>query len=269
MEWKRVLKSKVHELAFPNTSSMCPPPEKVKTKGRVKKSKGKKSDEYDIYRDPSYFEHVNATYCKDLGSQLSQSSKKRQPYIDEIFDVAADGNCGFRAIALLLGHGEECWYMVRNSLDQKIASHVTPYDRLFTRLIREVRDPLKISGLGLQPMNKWLSIPDMSYVIATTYNIILVTFGQTFSMTFFPMRGSHSGSTKNDRICCIRFVNRNHWVLLKMKEGFPMPEIAPGWKQYRIDEATSWAIAYTGRLQHWGIGGGYELEAYALVDGTL
>ncbi|XP_004516432.1 uncharacterized protein [Cicer arietinum] len=218
---KRVLKSKVRELAFPSTSSICPPPEKVKTKGRVKKSKGMKPDGYD-------------------------------PYIDDIFDVAADGNCGFRAIALLLGFGEECWSLVRKRLDQEIVSHVTPYDRLFTGRIKEVRDSLMISGLGVQPMDKWLSIPDMGYVIATAYNIILVTFGLTFSMTFFPMRGSHSGSTKNDCICCIGFVNGNHWVPLRMKDGFPMPDIAPGWKQYRTNEATSWAIAYTGRLQHWG-----------------
>ncbi|XP_012574301.1 uncharacterized protein [Cicer arietinum] len=255
MEWKRVLKNKVCELAFPSTSSMCPPPDKVKIKGRVKKSKDKKSDGYDSSKKRQ------TSQSKKQPSQSSQSSKQLvlrqfpdviQPYIDDIFDVAADGNCGCRAIALLLGHSEECWYLVRNSLDHEIASHVTPYDRLFTGCIREIRDSLKISGFGLQPMDKWLSIPDMGYVIATTYNIILVTFCQTFSMTFFPMRGSHSTLTKNDRICCIEFVNGNHWVMLKMKDGFPLPEIAPGWKQYRTDEATSWAIAYTGRLQHCG-----------------
>ncbi|XP_073223412.1 uncharacterized protein [Cicer arietinum] len=181
---KRVLKSKVRELAFPSTSSICPPPEKVKTKGRVKKSKGMKPDGYDVYRDPSYFEHVNATYGEDIGSQPSQSKKRQasqskkhpsqsshssknllltqfpdiiQPYIDDIFDVAADGNCGFRAIALLLGFGEECWSLVRKRLDQEIVSHVTPYDRLFTGRIKEVRDSLMISGLGVQPMDKWLS----------------------------------------------------------------------------------------------------------------
>nr|XP_004512586.1 uncharacterized protein LOC101492156 [Cicer arietinum] len=252
---KRVLKSKVRELAFPSTSSICPPPEKVKTKGRVKKSK-------DIGSQPSQSKKRQTSQSKKHHSQSSHSSKFLllrqfpdiiQPYIDDIFDVAADGNCGFHAIALLFGFGEECWSLVRKRLDQEIVSHVTPYDRLFTGRIKEVRDSLMISGLGVQPMDKWLSIPDMGYVIATTYNIILVTFGLTFSMTFFPMRGSHSRSTKNDRICCIGFVNGNHWIPLKMKDGFPMPDIAPGWKQYRTNEATSWAIAYTDRLQHWGI----------------
>ncbi|XP_073226890.1 uncharacterized protein [Cicer arietinum] len=114
---KRVLKSKVRELAFPTTSSMCPPLEKVKTKGRVKKSKGKKADGYD-------------------------------PYIYDIFDVVAYRNCGFRAITLLLRHSEESW------------------------------------------------------------------------------------------------------SLLKMKDRFSMLDIAPGWKQYHTDEATSWAITYTKHLQH-------------------
>ncbi|XP_073225595.1 uncharacterized protein [Cicer arietinum] len=164
MEWKRVLKSKLCELAFPCTSSMCPPPKKVKIKGRVKKSKGKKSDGYDSKKR-------QVSQSKKQPSQSSQSSKHLlwiqfpdviQPYIDDIFDVATNENCGFRAIALLLGHSEECRSFVHNSLDQEIASH------------------------------------------------------------------------------------------LKMKDGFPMPDIAPGWKQYRTDEATSWAIAYTRRLRHWG-----------------
>ncbi|KAJ1391829.1 otubain [Sesbania bispinosa] len=36
---KVVLKSKMREVAFPETTSMCPPPEKIKTKGRWGKGK--------------------------------------------------------------------------------------------------------------------------------------------------------------------------------------------------------------------------------------
>ncbi|CAK8575280.1 unnamed protein product [Lathyrus sativus] len=69
---KRALKSRVFELAFPTMTSMCPPPEKIKPKGGVKK-KGKKPVEYDVDRDPSYHEYVNQA------SQPSQTSKKSQP----------------------------------------------------------------------------------------------------------------------------------------------------------------------------------------------
>ncbi|XP_073224728.1 uncharacterized protein [Cicer arietinum] len=125
--WKRVLKSKVRELAFPSTSSICPPPDKSSKKRQTSQLK----------KQPSQ----SSQSSKQLF--LTQFSNVIQSYIDDIFDVTVDGNCGFRAIALLLGHGEECWSLVCNRLDHEIASHVTPYDRLFTGCIREVRDSVE------------------------------------------------------------------------------------------------------------------------------
>ena len=55
---KRALKSRVCEIAYPTTSKMLPPPEKIKTKGGVKKN-GKRHARYDVYRDPSYHEYVD------------------------------------------------------------------------------------------------------------------------------------------------------------------------------------------------------------------
>ncbi|CAK8533254.1 unnamed protein product [Lathyrus sativus] len=143
---KRALKSRVFELAFPTMTSMCPPPEKIKTKGGVKK-KYKKPVGYDVYRDPSYHEYVDqASQSSQMQSQPSQTSKKlklsqssqkkSQPsqaskklklsqssqsskqfilqfpnhirsYIDDVVNVVSDGNCGFRVIASLHGYGED------------------------------------------------------------------------------------------------------------------------------------------------------------------
>ncbi|KAL5130301.1 hypothetical protein HKD37_12G033400 [Glycine soja] len=57
--------------------------------------------------------------------------------IENIVDVKADGNCGYRAIAALLGMGEDSWYLVT--------------------------------------MDKEMNIIDMRYVIASRYNVILVS----------------------------------------------------------------------------------------------
>lgn len=56
-------------------TSMCPPPEKLKTKGMVK-NKGKKPMRYDVYRDLSYRKCVDqsAQSSKRPHTQLSQSS---------------------------------------------------------------------------------------------------------------------------------------------------------------------------------------------------
>ena len=79
---KRALRSRCSEIAYPATTSLCPPPDKIKTKGGVKK-KGKKPVGYDVYRDPSQHEYVEqASQTSQKLSQKSQSkrdSKSKKP----------------------------------------------------------------------------------------------------------------------------------------------------------------------------------------------
>ncbi|XP_058741370.1 uncharacterized protein LOC131613742 [Vicia villosa] len=133
---KRALKSRVCEIAYTTTTKMCPPPEKIKTKGGVKK-KEKRHVGYDVYRDPSGYEYVDQAhsssrkYSKRLCSQLSQTSKNKEfdkyivqfpdyirPFIDDIVDVRDYGNCGFRAITSFHGYGTDGWSMVRRDLEK-------------------------------------------------------------------------------------------------------------------------------------------------------
>ncbi|KAI5423603.1 hypothetical protein KIW84_046511 [Lathyrus oleraceus] len=236
---KRALKSRVCELAYPTMTPLCPPPEKLKTKGGVKK-KGQ--------------------------SQPSQTSKKlklskKQPqfilqfpnhfrsYIEDVVNVESDGNCGFRVIASLHGYGEDGWPMVRRELGLEIIDKDRPtlYDKLFSNRLSEVRESLMIESFGSQPPEKWLTIPDMGYLIANRYNVVLVYLGN-LCMTFFPMTSSH---LPNVSIYCIDFVNHNHWVQFNMKEGFPLPPVTLDWRKFRSHTATTWMLEFAGRLQHW------------------
>ncbi|KAI5435977.1 hypothetical protein KIW84_022415 [Lathyrus oleraceus] len=222
---KRELKSRVCELAYPTMTPLCPPPEKLKIKGEVKK-KGKKPTEYDVYRDPSYHES----------------------YIEDVVNVESDGNYGFRVIASLHGYGEDGWPMVRRELGLKIIDkdRSTLYDKLFSNRLSEVRESLMIESFGSQPPEKWLTLSDMGYLIANLYNVVLVCLGNP-CMTFFPMRSSH---LPNVSIYCIVFVNQNHWVQVNMKEGFPLPPVTLDWKKFRSYTAMSWMLGFAGRLQH-------------------
>lgn len=58
---KRALKSRMCEISYPIMSSICLMPKKIfkKIKVEVKKKKGKKLMGYDVYREPSYHEHVD------------------------------------------------------------------------------------------------------------------------------------------------------------------------------------------------------------------
>ncbi|KAI5430110.1 hypothetical protein KIW84_034618 [Lathyrus oleraceus] len=222
---KRALKSRVCELAYPTMTTLCPPPEKIKTKGGVKK-KGKKPADYDVYRDPSYHES----------------------YIEDVVNVESDGNCGFRVIASLHGYGEDGWPMVRRELGLELIDkdRSTLYDKLFSNRLSVVRESLMIESFGSQPPEKWMSLPDMGYLIVNRYNVVLVCLGNP-CMTFFPMTSTHS---PNVSIYCIGFVNRNHWVQVNMKEGFPLPPVTLDWKKFRSHIATTWMLGFAGRMQH-------------------
>ncbi|XP_028073557.1 uncharacterized protein LOC114275753 [Camellia sinensis] len=54
-----------------------------------------------------------------------------KPYIKFVNDVAADGNCGFRAIAASIGHTEDDWAQVRRDLLGELHTHKEEYITLW------------------------------------------------------------------------------------------------------------------------------------------
>ncbi|GAU43672.1 hypothetical protein TSUD_302350 [Trifolium subterraneum] len=211
---KRELKSKVFELAYPTTSSLCPPPEPIKTRGGVKKKyKGKAPKDYDVYHDPSYFKHVEREVndsqgtSKRLCTQTSQASQKQLSQPSQ------------KAIAYLLGYTEDGWPVIRRELDNELTTNNSLYEKLFRQNLQDVRDSLQIDGLGDQLEDKWFTIPAMGYLVA-------------------------------NRFLCIGFVGGNHWVPVNMRPGYPLPDVTLDWKKCRSPEATSWMSNLTDRLQY-------------------
>ncbi|XP_028186320.1 uncharacterized protein LOC114372951 [Glycine soja] len=118
---------------------MCPPPEKVNTKGAQKKPMTKY--QRSTKRDPSYWEYVDVLHSmqnsnssvKRSASSSDQAIPRRtmsmldqfHPFIhdsiENIVDVKADDNCRYHAIAALLGMGEDSWSLVRNHLLKELA----------------------------------------------------------------------------------------------------------------------------------------------------
>ena len=61
-------------------------------------------------------------------------------------------------------------------------------------------------------MDKWMDITKMGYVIASRYNIILVSLSLQQSMTFFPLRSQPPTDSFVHRIICIGYVYGNYFV---------------------------------------------------------
>ncbi|XP_052728519.1 uncharacterized protein LOC128195309 [Vigna angularis] len=106
---------------------------------------------------------------------IDQFHSTTHPFIVDVVDVVADGHCGYRCIAVLLGLGEDSWPVVRNELYKELiawrdeyASLVGGYDRL-----EELRNSLLVQSLSAANMSKWMTLPDIGYAIANRYNVKL------------------------------------------------------------------------------------------------
>jgi len=64
-------------------------------------------------------------------------------------------------------------------------------------------------------MDKLMNITDMGYVIASRYNVILVSLSFQQSMTFFPLRSQPPIDYFMHRIICISHAYENHFIQVK------------------------------------------------------
>ncbi|KAL5131402.1 hypothetical protein HKD37_12G034298 [Glycine soja] len=130
---KVTLKSKLREIAYLDLNSMCAPPEKVKTKVKRSASSSKQTIQRRTMR------------------MLDQFHPCIHDSIENIVDVKADGNCGYHAIAALLGMGEDSWFLVCNHLLKELAKWSDEYINLLGGIERfeELKRSLLTDGLSM------------------------------------------------------------------------------------------------------------------------
>ena len=70
-------------------------------------------------------------------------------FIDNIVDVQADRNCGYRLVSDLLGMGADSWSLVRTYLLIELDKFSEDYIKLFgsTNKFKELRMSLHVDGL--------------------------------------------------------------------------------------------------------------------------
>ena len=71
--------------------------------------------------------------------------------IENLVDVKADDNCGYRAIAILFGMGEDSWFLIRNHLLKELAKWFDEYINLLGGIDRfeELKQSLLVDGLSM------------------------------------------------------------------------------------------------------------------------
>nr|XP_011464317.1 PREDICTED: uncharacterized protein LOC101300733 isoform X1 [Fragaria vesca subsp. vesca] len=174
------------------------------------------------------------------------------PFILGAKDVRDDGNCGFRAIADFMGYGENNWRRVRKELLQEFHRNNLTYQLLFRHAERleEVERRLDYFDY-FPPRDYWFLIPDMGYIVANCYNVVLMHFGKHLMtcFTFLPM-DSTPLSMVDRREISLGFVNTNHFVQVHLTPFHPMPlpPIVDGWFKHSLLLANGWLPPYSDRL---------------------
>ncbi|XP_028126430.1 uncharacterized protein LOC114323155 [Camellia sinensis] len=134
------------------------------------------------------------------------------PFIKLMKDVDGDGNCDFRAIAGLLGHGQNDYVKVKHDLLLELNNHRDKYIVLY-RSHERVEEPTHIlSYFEDSPgFDRWMTMPDMGHLIASFYNVVLYHLALQQCLTFLPLR-SPPVTLADRREIAIGFVNGNHFV---------------------------------------------------------
>ncbi|KAH1246565.1 hypothetical protein GmHk_06G016622 [Glycine max] len=268
---KVTLKSKLREIAYPDHNSMCPPPSKVNTKGVPKKLM--KRSQRSTKCDPSYWEYVDAFHSvQSSNSPVKRSASCSEPpqptriipmldqfapfiqgFIRDVVDVKADGNCGYRSIAALLGIGEDSWLLVRNELIKELGRWSHEYMNLFggTERFEQLKLSLLVDGFSKVSVGKWMDITEMRYVIASLYNVILVSLSRQQSMTFFPLRSQPPPDSSGHRMICVGHVFGNHFVQVYLIDHCPLPPPALLWSSNCYSQAKHWTTPYISRMQQY------------------
>ncbi|XP_073222536.1 uncharacterized protein [Cicer arietinum] len=219
---------KLREIAYSSTMSMCSPVDKNKTKGAPKKGKSKVSKkDKSTKHDPSWWEYVDASVrCSDTNAcstitpskvQQPQSSiknltprqsisKVQQPrvllfndwlpveihkFINEIIDIGNDGNCEHRAIAGLLGIGENSWTFVHQQCVVDLQEFMSHYEIIYGGEIFVQKLLHSIYVEQVASMDNWMTLSEIGYVIALKFNLAFVALSLNQSQTFFHLKVNH------------------------------------------------------------------------------
>jgi len=146
-------------------------------------------------------------------------------FIEKVIDVPGDGHCGFQAVAVLrnlsVDDHQIVWY---NLYKELVDVENACYRRMINgyKRYKEVSDALSYGGIGNAPRHKWMTMPDMGFIIAQKFNQAVVVLSIAKSETYFPLCGPPPPPSI-DLLMCLAYVNDNHFMPLDLKDGCLIP----------------------------------------------
>ncbi|KAH1229734.1 hypothetical protein GmHk_10G029403 [Glycine max] len=140
---------------------------------------------------------------------------------------------------------------MRNELIKELGKWSQDYIKLFggTERFEQLRLSLHVDRLSKVSVDKWMDITEMRYVIASRYNVILVSLSRQQNFTFFPLRSQPPPDSSTHRMICVGHMFGNHFVQVYLKDRCLLLPMALLWSSNSYPQAKQWSIAYVGRMQ--------------------
>jgi hypothetical protein len=143
-------------------------------------------------------------------------------------------------------------------MKRELNLHKEMYVNLFggQERVKYIEDALvsskrKSTSHGVALKEKWFMFPDMGFVVASMCEKVVVQLSKLdrcgASKTCFPLHGSIP-TTLTSKIICIGAIP-NHFFLVTLKDGCPIPPTTVGWKKVCTPEAAAWESLFVDRQQ--------------------
>ena len=118
------------------------------------------------------------------------------------------------------------------------------------RRYKEISEVLSYGGIRNAPRDKWMTMSDMSFLIAQKFNQTVVVLSISKSETYFPLCGPPP-PLSIDSLMCLAYVNDNHFMALNLKDDCLIPPTSSLWKQYHREDADTWPDRYVSRMAYY------------------
>lgn len=189
-------------------------------------------------------------YVPDVNSEdfMAQIPPLFRRWILGIFNVAGDGNCGYRALAVGLGHQEQMWPMIRAIAREEIDTHEEVYRQMWDDNFTNIRNSMNWFE-GPAPQRYWMTMPETGVAIATALNRPIVCIANRQSIMCLPLRDGPNTAQILSPVVILRVGEDQaaHFVLAFLDENSPLPYNHPQWRWFRNDVAGIWAHMFTQR----------------------
>ena len=135
-------------------------------------------------------------------------------HVHGFWEIRSDGHCGFRSIAHGLGWGQDRWGQVRKGMMNIIGDEAGLLQAHWgSNSYYEMKCMLNCFDDWADPYY-WFSLPDMGAIVATAFNVALVSIGLNNSFTYLPVKAAvgHDPAQKLQMVAILHLHKEKHWV---------------------------------------------------------